>query len=202
MPVPISARRAILALTMLAVAAPALAQELPNLRQARRLIFAEDGAVSGQVIAHPSLSETDLAILEQLIVTQKYYAAVAIAPDLGLLSETTIAAANYHDEDNASTAALAACDSARLAAAEAAGSDEAGADCVIVLVIRPEGWEPGRALQLNTDASAALRGPYRRMGRPRVMAISPSTGNWGMGEDDPAAITACGEADCRAVVRN
>lgn len=201
-------RRAILALTMFAIAAPALAQELPNLRQARRLIFAEQGAVQGEVFPHPSLSEADLAILEQLVATQKYYAAVAIAPDLGLLSEATIAAANYHDEDNARTAALAACDAARLTAAGLANAEEdadlseAGADCVVVLVIRPEGWEPGRGLQLNTDASAALRGDYRRMGRPRVMAISDSTGNWGMGADAAAARATCGATDCRAVVRN
>ena len=197
-------RRAILGLTILAIAAPALAQELPNLRQARRLIFAEDGAVQGEVIPHPSLSATDLAILEQLVPTQKYYAAVAIAPDFGLMSEATIAAANYHDEANARAAALAACDAARLASAEDADADEAVAstECAIVLVIRPEGWEPGRALQLNSDASAALRGAYRRLGRPRVMAISDSTGNWGMGTDAAAALAACGETDCRAVVRN
>jgi len=204
MPLSIPARRAILALSMLAIAGPALAQEQPNLRQARRMIFAEDGAVQGEVIPHPSLSATDLAILEQLVPTQKYYAAVAIAPDLGLMSEATIAAANYHDEDNARAAALAACDAARLAGAEDAEADEAaaGAECAVVLVIRPEGWEPGRALQLNSDASAALRGDYRRLGRPRVMAISDSTGNWGMAADDAAAFAACGETDCRAVVRN
>lgn len=204
MPLSIPARRAVLALSMLAIAAPALAQDLPNLRQARRMIFAQDGAVQGEVIPHPSLSATDLAILEQLVPTQKYYAAVAVAPDLGLMSEATIAAANYHDEENARAAALAACDTARLAAAEDADADEAaaGSECAIVLVIRPEGWEPGRALQLNSDASAALRGEYRRMGRPRVMAISDSTGNWGIGEDAAAALAACGETDCRAVVRN
>ena len=210
MPVFRPVRMALFGLTALAIAAPALAQELPNLREARRLVFAENGAVEGEVIPHPSLSDTDLAILEQLVTTQKYYAAVAIAPDLGLMSEATIAAANYHDEDSARAAVLAACDSARLAAAGFADADldadtdttAAGAECVVVLVIRPEGWEPGRALQLNTDASAALRRDYRRIGRRRVMAISDSTGNWGMAADDAGALAACGEADCRAVVRN
>ena len=63
-------RLGVLCLTAFAIAAPALAQELPNLREARRLVFAEDGAVEGEVILHDSLSETDVAILNQLVETQ------------------------------------------------------------------------------------------------------------------------------------
>lgn len=183
-------RLGLLCLTAFAIAAPALAQELPNLREARRLVFAEDGAVEGEVILHDSLSETDIAILNQLVQTQAYYAAIAIAPEMGLASEATIAAANYHDEANARTAALAACNEARTS----------GPACVVVLVIRPEGWEPGRPLQLSTDATAALRGDFRRLGRNRVMAISETTGQWGIGSDLTEALAACGETDCRAVI--
>tara|TARA_R110002049_G_scaffold151444_1_gene315057 strand:+ start:220 stop:795 length:576 start_codon:yes stop_codon:yes gene_type:complete len=183
-------RLGVLCLTAFAIAAPALAQELPNLREARRLVFAEDGAVEGEVILHESLSETDVAILNQLVQTQAYYAAIAIAPEMGLASEATIAAANYHDEANARTAALAACNEARTS----------GPACVVVLVIRPEGWEPGRPLQLSTDATAALRGDFRRLGRNRVMAISETTGQWGIGSDLTEALAACGETDCRAVI--
>lgn len=183
-------RLGVLCLTAFAIAAPALAQELPNLREARRLVFAEDGAVEGEVILHDSLSETDVAILNQLVQTQAYYAAIAIAPEMGLASEATIAAANYHDEANARTAALAACNEARTS----------GPACVVVLVIRPEGWEPGRPLQLSTDATAALRGDFRRLGRNRVMAISETTGQWGIGSDLTEALAACGETDCRAVI--
>tara|TARA_A100001391_G_C5058116_1_gene275288 strand:+ start:1058 stop:1633 length:576 start_codon:yes stop_codon:yes gene_type:complete len=183
-------RLGLLCLTAFAIAAPALAQELPNLREARRLVFAEDGAVEGEVILHDSLSETDVAILNQLVQTQAYYAAIAIAPEMGLASEATIAAANYHDEANARTAALAACNEARTS----------GPACVVVLVIRPEGWEPDRPLQLSTDATAALRGDFRRLGRNRVMAISDTTGQWGIGSDLTEALAACGETDCRAVI--
>lgn len=189
------ARRVIFCLTTLFMALPALptmAQDLPNLREARRLVFAERGAVVGEVIAHDSLSATDLAILEQLVNTQKYYAAVAIAPGMGLASVATMAAANYHDEENARRVALEGCNDARTS----------GPICVVVLVIRPQGWEPGRALQLNTDASAALRRDYRRIGRQRALAISELTGNWGMGEDEATAIANCGQEDCRAVVMN
>ena len=183
-------RLGVLCLTAFAIAAPALAQELPNLREARRLVFAEDGAVEGEVNPHDSLSETDVAILNQLVETQAYYAAIAIAPEMGLASEATIAAANYHDEANARTAALAACNEARTS----------GPACVVVLVIRPEGWEPDRPLQLSTDATAALRGDFRRLGRNRVMAISDTTGQWGIGSDLTEALAACGETDCRAVI--
>ncbi len=172
------------------VTAPVLAQDLPNLRDARRLVFAERGEVEGEVIPHESLSEGEIAILNQIVATQRYYAAVAIAPGQGLASEATMAAANYHDEENARRVALDGCNSART------GGDE----CVVVLVIRPEGWEPGRDLQLNTDATAALRGDFRRMGRPRVMAISDLTGLWGIGETEDVAIAACAQDDCRAVV--
>jgi hypothetical protein len=32
------------------------------------------------------------------------------------------------------------------------------------------------------------------------MAISPATGQWGIGESPAAAIAACGAEDCRAVI--
>jgi hypothetical protein len=44
---------------------------------------------------------------------QPYYAALAMAPDAGLASEFTALAANYHDEENARAAALAACEANR-----------------------------------------------------------------------------------------
>lgn len=157
------------------------------MREARNLIFAEDGAVSWEVIAHDSLSPTDLATLDQInrIQPQPYYAAMAIDPATGIASERTSLAANYHDEDNARAAALAAC----------------GEGCVVVMVIRPEGWEGGRPLQLSAEASAALNDDYRALARrARAMAISPQTGQWGIGDSREAAVAACGAPDCQAVV--
>ncbi|NKX46219.1 5-aminolevulic acid synthase [Roseicyclus persicicus] len=171
----------------LGLAAPAAAQELPGLREARDLVFAERGAIAWEVIPHESLTPEDLATLDQInrIQPQPYYAAMAIHPGSGLASDRSALAANYHDEDNARAAALAAC----------------GEGCVVVLVIRPEGWQPGRPLQLSAEATAALRGDYRALPRrARAMAISPSTGQWGIGADREAAVAACGAPDCRAVV--
>ena len=187
-------RSSTLALALAATGLPALAQDLPNLREARRLVFAERGAVEVELVDHDSLSDTDRAILmsPQLSGAISYYGAIAIAPGMGLASEATVAAANYHDEENARRVALEGCEAAR----------SSGPACAVVLVIRPEGWEPGRALQLNTEASAALRGEYRRLGRSRAMAISDATGQWGIGEDEQTAIANCGQDDCRVVVLN
>jgi hypothetical protein len=174
-------------LAITAVAGSAIAQDLPGLRAARGQMFAEDGAISWEVIPHESLTQADIATLEQinLIQPQAYYAAMAIAPDAGLASERTSLAANYHDEDAARAAAMAAC----------------GEGCVVVMVIRPAGWEPGRTLQLSSAATAALVSDYRAMPRrARALAISPQTGRWGIGENREAAIAACGAEDCRAVV--
>ncbi|MGI3184120.1 5-aminolevulic acid synthase [Nioella aestuarii] len=183
-----------LALALVATGLPAFAQDLPNLREARRLVFAERGVVEVELIEHDSLSDTDRAVLQspQLSGAISYYGAIAIAPGMGLASEATVAAANYHDEENARRVALEGCEAQR----------SSGPECIVVLVVRPEGWEPGRSLQLNTEASAALRGDYRRLGRSRAMAISNATGQWGIGEDEETAVANCGQEDCRVVVLN
>jgi hypothetical protein len=171
----------------LGLALPAVAQDLPNLRDARDLVFAEDGAIQWEVFPVDGLTPVDLATLDQInqIQPQPYYAAMAVHPPSGLASERTSLAANYHDEDNARAAALAAC----------------GEDCAVVMVIRPAGWEPGRPLQLSAQATAALEDDYRQLARrARALAISPATGQWGIGESREAAIAACGAEDCRAVV--
>jgi hypothetical protein len=174
-----------LAVALLAL--PAAAQDLPNLREARNLVFAERGGIEWQIFPHESLSDADIATLEQinLIQPQPYYAAMAIHPASGLASDRTSLAANYHDEDNARAAALAAC----------------GSGCVVVMAIRPAGWQPGRPLQLSAEATAALTSEYRNLARrARAFAISPSTGQWGIGNSREAAVAACGADDCRAVV--
>lgn len=183
-----------IALSLAVLGAPALAQDLPDLGEARELVFAEDGAVEWEVIPDESLSEADMATLDQLnrVQPQPYYGALAVAPDEGLASPVTALAANYHDEENASAAALAACEANR---------GEEGAPCIVALVIRPEGWEPGRGLQLSSEATAALREEYRALPRrSRALAISPSTGQWAVGESRAAAIASCDAPDCVAVV--
>lgn len=187
-------RPVLIALLAAAMASPASAQELPTLREARDLVFSADGAVEWEVLSDPALTPSDVATLDQLnrLQPQPYYGALALAPDAGLASEVTSLAANYHDEANARAAALAACEDKR---------DGHGAPCIIALVIRPEGWEAGRPLQLSSEATAALSDEYRALPRrSRALAISPSTGRWAVAEGRDAAVSACAAADCVVVV--
>lgn len=178
------------------VAGPALAQELPSVRDARHQIFARYGDMAVEVVPHDSLNPAEITLLERLVSDNilpdmAYYGALAIAPDAGLANpETTVAVGNFHDEANARAAALERCEAAR----------SGGAPCAVVAVIRPEGWEPGRDLQLSSAATAGLWGELRTMARPRVMSISPATGNWGVGASAEAANAACGAPDCRPAV--
>jgi hypothetical protein len=190
----VTSRTTFAALLLALAAGPALAQELPNLREARGFLFAEDGAVEWEVSADPALDPDDAATLDAIntIQPQPYYAALALAPDAGLASEVTALAANYHDEANARAAAMAACEANR---------DGEGRPCIVGLVIRPQGWEPGRPLQLSAQATAALNDAYRAMPRrARAFAISPATGQWGLGSGRAEAVAACGAPDCVAVV--
>lgn len=142
------------------------------------------------------LSDDDRAIVQQIAQTQPYYGAVAIAPDEGLASEASVAAANFHDVEAASAFALRGCNDRR----------KGGAACVIVAQIRPSGWE-ARGLQLSTDATTALSKDYRKAGKSRALAISPATGKWAIAGGSGAAATAvrdcaaqAGSDDCTVVV--
>ena len=177
-------------------AASAAAQDLLSGREARQATMSPRGQVEGVVIPHPGLSEPETQLLgaaldQGLLPDMAYYGALAIAPDAGLASQaTTTAVGNFHDQAGADAAALNQCNAAR--------SD--GRDCVVVLQVRPRRWEPGAAIELSAEATAALRGEYRRFGRPRVMAISRATGQFGIGPSVESAVLACGADDCAPVI--
>lgn len=177
------------------VVAPAAAQTLTG-RQAQQATFAPRGQMEGVVIPHPSLTPAEVSLLQRavpegILGQMAYYGALAIAPDAGLADQATVrAVGNYHDQASADRAALAQCNAAR----------SGGAGCVVVLQVRPQGYRPGAALELSSEATQALRGDYRRFGSPRVMAISRATGRFGIGSTVENAVAACGSQDCRAVV--
>lgn len=144
------------------------------------------------------LSDQEVQILASVAQGQKYYAAVAFAPADGLMSEATVMAANHHTVGAARTAALAECEERRSNAGR----------CVIVLEVRPAGWQ-ARDLQLSADATTDFGDEYPRRGGDAALAVSPATGLWGLGRGDNAAteaLAACAGAgtddvtDCVVVI--
>lgn len=140
-------------------------------------------------LSQGALPDDQAKVLKMVAVDQPYYAAIAISPDEGLMSEATVAAANYHSVEAASAAAAAECDAKKKGAAA----------CLVVAVVRPEGWQ-AQPLQLSSDATAAMA-DYAG----GALAISAATGSWGLGDSPDAAVAACVDrnaaaTDCVAVV--
>ena len=183
-----------LALSAALLALPAQADPV-DARAAAELLFRADRVeVARYSVA--GLEPAHVAALTQIVQEQKYYGAVAIAPDQGILSEATVMAANYHSIPAARRAALADCNARR----------NEGAECVIVMELRPAGFAP-RDLTMSADATEAFNRDYRRASGARALAISASTGQWGIGRGDSAAeeaLAACagpeGAEDCAIVI--
>ena len=154
-------------------------------------------AVAVQVMKQSFLVDNQAEILGSVASQQPYYGAIAVSPNEGLMSEATVAAANYHSVEAASVAAMAGCDAARK------GKDP----CIIVALVRPEGWE-ARPIQMSADATAAFRKDYG--GKGAALAVSATTGTWGMAKGEnaaDAAITACAAKmtdanDCTVIIVN
>lgn len=126
----------------------------------------------------------DRALLEQALKDVTYYAAVAVSPTEGIRGPSAAVAANFHDIDNARRAAMRICGEKRAASAR---------PCEVVAEVRPAGWEKGR-LQLSAAATEAFADKYRSVRRAKALAVSPSTGSWGIGKGGDAATRAL--ADC------
>ena len=174
--------------------AEAASAEVLTGKAAKKALFSGD-AVAVQVMKQAFLVDNQVVILGSVAVQQPYYGAIAVSPDEGLMSEATIAAANYHSIEAASVAALAGCDAAR----------KGEVPCVIVAHVRPKGWEL-RPVQMSSDATTAFRKDYA--GRGGALAVSTATGSWGMAKGAnaaAAAVTACaskltGANDCMVVI--
>lgn len=165
-------------------------------KAARTLLFAPEGA-EVEVLPQAGLTEKDAALLRTVGATQPYYGAIAVSPDEDLMVDATVAAANYHDTEAALVAALAQCETKRKGAAP----------CVVVALIRPKGWEP-RGVQLSAAATLGFATDYKGK-RGKALAISASTGGWGIATGDGAAaeaVAACAAkatpsaSDCAVVV--
>ena len=160
-------------------------------KAAKKALFAPIKA-EVEILPAAGLPADQAQALEMVGGQQLYYGAIAISPDEGLMAQATVAAANYHDTDAASVVALAECN------AKKTGS----AGCVVAALIRPKGWkEPG--FQLSSDATAGFKSDFA----DGALAVSPSTGAWGVGVDEAGAIAACvvkndQAKDCGVVILN
>ena len=161
---------------------------------ARKALYPAKTPLAIVMRKHPKLTEDQSKILAQIAPGQPYYGAIAFSPDEGLAVEATVAAVNHHSVEAAEAAALAGCNEKR----------KGEEPCAVVVVLRPDGWEP-RPLQLSLAATEALRKDYGRSGQ-RAMAVSAATGAYGIGAGEGAAaasVAACAKAgatDCAVVV--
>lgn len=155
---------------------------------AQAMLFAP-GKAEVELSGGDILPKDQAKVLQMVAVDQPYYAAIAISPDEGLMSEATVAAANYHTVEAASTVALAECNAKKQGTAE----------CLVVALVRPEGWS-AQALQLSSDATADMANYAGG-----AVAVSATTGSWGLGDTTDAAVAACVDrnpaaTDCVAVI--
>ncbi|MEM9971133.1 MAG: 5-aminolevulic acid synthase, partial [Pseudomonadota bacterium] len=123
------------------------------------------------------------------------YSSIAYAPGEGLVGKGLQGAFNHHTPAAADRAALRAC-----TAEKSRGS---GA-CRIAARVLPRGYS-ARPLSLSSAATSAFSANYQRQRAPKALAISPSTGAWGIGAGDQAAVVACrrgGARDCEIAIRN
>jgi hypothetical protein len=186
---------------MICLAGPALAEPVSE-REARGLLF----GVRGESIAYSSaLTEAERGIVAEVIRLSEeqmrqplyYYAAIAYAPDEGLVSGSLQSAINHHGVEAADRAALAACAAAKTVAGP----------CRIAARVLPRRYEP-RALELSLGATTVFEETYRRERAPKAMAISPATGQYAVARGADAAEAArarCnagteGVQDCRIVI--
>lgn len=175
---------------VLALAAPtaqaALAAPLHG-RAAAKALYAPQGA-EVRVLKVKGMTAKDARILKQVGAMQKYYGAIAFSPGDGLVNAATVAAANFHSLAAAERSALKACDARR----------SAKAPCVVAALIEPQGYRPGGALTLSSEATEIFDQVYRKQQAPKAMAISRSTGQFGVAQGRGAERRAL--ATCRAKV--
>lgn len=180
--------RLVLALLATLPALPALAEPVTG-DAAAAMLYPPRGA-EVEMAPGDILPKDQAKMLEMVAKDQPYYAAIAISPEEGLMSEATMAAANHHTIEAASAAALAQCNAKKKGAA----------DCVVVATVRPEGWE-ARPLQLSSSATEDFAN------YSGALAISAATGAWGIGNSPDEAVAACAAkleaaTDCAVAIAN
>lgn len=191
--------RSLMILLSLVLAGPGMAQTVTGAQAAQQVFAFDTKAIQISAALNDKDHHTIKALIplmeQQMQGSISYYSSIAYAPDQGLVSDALQGAFNHHSPRAADQAALRACTAAKPRGAGA---------CRIAARILPRGFQ-NRALSLSATATRALQAQFLKLPAPRVFAISPSTGAWGLGRDERTAINGCrraGARDCRAVIRN
>ncbi|MEL7025952.1 MAG: hypothetical protein AAGO57_01815, partial [Pseudomonadota bacterium] len=131
---------------------------------------------------------------KQLNKPLQYYGSIAFSPDEGFQSDASQSALNYHSTAAADRAAIAACNKNRKSGTRG---------CVLAARILPKGFS-SQPLTLSTNATAAFEQVYQRSARPKALAVSASTGAYGVGSSNDAMAVCRREAkganDCQILV--
>jgi hypothetical protein len=185
-----------LKMTVIAAAlAATTAQSAPLTGDVAKTMLFAVGDAQVQIVSGSPVTPDEAKLLATVVTDQPYFGAIAISPDEKLLeSKATIAVANFHSTEAAGNEARRQCDALRIGKSP----------CVVVAVIRPKGWDK-RPLSLSSEATEGFRKSYPAT--KGALAISASTGSWGIASGNgaaDAAVKACAaklaDKDCSVVV--
>ncbi len=174
------------------MAFPALAEDLPTAKTAHKQLYKTGKrATVVRILREDLIPEALLPAIKMAARIQKYYEAMAVSPTEGMQSRSAFQAINHHTVEAAHAAAIAGCNAKKKKASE---------DCVVVAEFLPKAYKAPRAFSLSALASAEFSKKYRRSGKSKAFAISPSTGHWGRAvkaaspeEARAAALAECAE---------
>ncbi len=172
------------------------------MREAQTRLFPHDGQAI-QLSSSLSKDERDVMVAlvpvlkTQLAASVEYYSSLAYSPDEGLISAAMQGAFNYHDIAAADAAARAACNKAK---------KSGSVSCRVAARILPQGFS-NRDFTLSQPATAAFQESIRDWLTGSAMAVSRSTGAWGIGASADAALAECriaskSASDCQVDVEN
>ncbi|MFT4714940.1 MAG: hypothetical protein ACI861_001431 [Paracoccaceae bacterium] len=184
------------------------AQDLPDAKTASKQLFKTGKNKTIVRILRPELVPVQFqAALQSAAAIQHFYEAMAASPTEGLLAPSAAHAINHHSAAAAHQAAISACNVKKKAESDA---------CVVVAEFLPKKYTAPSAFSLSFNASEVFAKKYKRAGKPKAFAISPTTGHWGQAVKAgtieaarAAALTECsakaakdGGEDCTLVSEN
>jgi hypothetical protein len=170
------------------------AQELPNARDAAKLLFKTGKNRTIVRIVRPDLVPTQYQdALQKAAKLQKFYEAMAASPSEGMLAPSASQAINHNSAVAAQAAAIGACN---------AKIGKGAAECVIIAEFLPKGYKGPRAFSLSYNASEIFGKTYKRAKKPKAFASSAISGEWGQatnaGSIEAARASALAECTAKA----